>query len=92
MVNIDDYLDDLELDLLQAGGVDNWDGYDYAIDIRDQQDIDLLNALYQAGVDNWEFYDESLGDFSDYSDYVHAVGYEDALGYDDWLEEKYPHP
>lgn len=53
---------------LEAGGVDNWNGYDEAIDIADADDNDWsslsnsekLDYLSAAGVDNWGYYSESL--------------------------------
>lgn len=53
---------------LEAGGVDNWNGYDEAIDMAAADDNDWsslsnsekLDYLSAAGVDNWGYYGESL--------------------------------
>ena len=64
-----DFLSDNEIYYaLEAGGVDNWNGYDEAIDMAGADDNDWsslsnsekLDYLSAAGVDNWGYYDESL--------------------------------
>ena len=53
---------------LQIGGVNNWSGYEFAIDDAeiygedwyDLSNVDKLTYLENAGVDNWEWYSESL--------------------------------
>ncbi len=81
--------DELELSLLEAGGVDNWSNYDDAIsDYLDETnakkdqygdyDVKLtseekLEALNNGGVDNWSWYGESLKWFSEYKDYVKSL-------------------
>ena len=53
---------------LEAGGVDNWNGYDEAIDMADADgndwsslsDSEKLDYLSAAGIDNWGYYGESL--------------------------------
>lgn len=65
----DEFLSDDEIYYaLEAGGVDNWNGYDEAIDMADADDNDWsslsnsekLDYLSAAGVDNWGYYGESL--------------------------------
>lgn len=65
----DEFLSDNEIYYaLEAGGVDNWNGYDEAIDMADADDNDWsslsnsekLDYLSAAGVDNWGYYGESL--------------------------------
>ena len=65
----DEFLSDNEIYYaLEAGGVDNWNGYDEAIDMADADDNDWsslsnsekLDYLSAAGVDNWGYYSESL--------------------------------
>ena len=56
-----------EFEALENGGVDNWGGYEYAIDLANEDGFDWedleneekLNYLENAGVDNWEGYDIS---------------------------------
>lgn len=54
---------------LVAGGVDNWQGYEYANELAKDETgqplfelsaEDQLIYLEAAGVDNWEWYDQSL--------------------------------
>lgn len=83
------HLDSVKLDLLFRGGVDNWSGYQYAIDDASDanNDSDVLNALENGGVDNWEWYDESLNDFSEYTDYVNSTAdFKDVVGFDQWRD------
>lgn len=83
------HLDSVKLDLLFRGGVDNWSGFQYAIDDASDanNDSDVLNALENGGVDNWEWYDESLNDFSEYTDYVNStVDFKDVVGFDQWRD------
>ena len=69
--NYNDFLDDDDLYYsLEAGGVDNWNGYDEAIDLADADDNDWsdlsngekLDYLFAAGVDNWSWFSESIDD------------------------------
>lgn len=53
---MDDYSDKEILDALDAAGVDNWEGYGYAMDRLEEFDGDRLAALRAAGVDNWGGY------------------------------------
>lgn len=72
--NYNDFLDDGDLYYaLYAGGVDNWSGYDYAIDLAEGDDNDWsglsnsekLDYLFAAGVDNWSWFSESIEDSMD---------------------------
>lgn len=53
---------------LYYGGVNNWHGYEYAIDQAEEgddywDDLDYAERMYfleMAGVDNWSFYSESI--------------------------------
>lgn len=72
--NYNDFLDDDDLwYALEAGGVDNWSGYDEAIDLADADDNDWsglsnsekLDYLFAAGVDNWSWFSESIEDSMD---------------------------
>lgn len=65
----DEFLSDDEIYYaLEAGGVDNWNGYDEAIDMADADGNDWsglfnsekLDYLFAAGVDNWGYFSESL--------------------------------
>jgi len=77
-------LDSLELELLQTGGVDNWEFYHESLEnyqeawgmgskISDFTDSQTLSALEFGGVDNWTWYDESLGYFNQYKDYIQEL-------------------
>lgn len=72
------HLDNVELDLLESGGVDNWISYQYV------ESVDL-DGLYAAGVEQWEFYLDALDGFGEYADYVweqHDAG-ENVVGFHD---------
>lgn len=71
---VQDYLDDIELELLQGAGVDNWEGYSIAYENEGDSES-FLDALYAAGVDNWEWYGEALSKFGDYVDYLGSKDY-----------------
>ena len=67
--NYNAFLDDGDIYYaLEAGGVDNWSGYDEAIDLADCDDNDWsslsnsekLDYLFAAGVDNWNWFSESI--------------------------------
>ena len=76
-------LDELKLELLEAGGVDNWLCYGDAIqEFKEENGFgddeylnskDTLVALESGGVDNWQWYGESLEYFYDYSEYLDTV-------------------
>ena len=62
-----------EFEALENGGVDNWGGYEYAIDLANKDGFDWedleneekLNYLENAGVDNWGWYAESIQDYKE---------------------------
>lgn len=67
--NYNAFLDDGDIYYaLEAGGVDNWSGYDVAIDMADADGNDWsglsnsekLDYLFAAGVDNWNWFAESI--------------------------------
>ena len=61
---------------LDSSGVDNWSGYDFALelakdDVADWWELtpeEKLAYLYNAGVDNWSFYSDSLKEHSKCTD------------------------
>ena len=73
-VYYDEFLDDDDIYYaLEAGGVDNWNGYDEAIDMADAGDNDWsslsndykLDYLFAAGVDNWGEFSDSINESLD---------------------------
>lgn len=56
------YTREEKLQALKDGGVDNWSGYESALEAlpEDFTDEQLLQALEDYGVDNWECYDEAM--------------------------------
>ena len=67
--NYNAFLDDGDIYYaLEVGGVDNWSGYDVAIDMADADGNDWsglsnsekLDYLFAAGVDNWNWFAESI--------------------------------
>lgn len=58
----------MEFWALEAAGVDNWSGWDYAVEIAEEEghdwsdlsDEDKLYYLEIAGVDNWRDWDYAL--------------------------------
>ena len=60
----DDFKDWEIVNALCAAGVENWEGYEDAMDgvPEAEQDDDsvFLGALYEAGVDNWEGYEIAM--------------------------------
>lgn len=56
---------------LEAVGVDNWSGYDFAIEMAEEDGHDWSNLspkakmdyLDCAGVDNWTYYSDALEDY-----------------------------
>ena len=97
-------LDELKLELLEIGGVDNWQSYGDAIqEFKEENGFgddeylnskDTLVALESGGVDNWQGYGESLEYFYDYSEYLDTVSEEDFLAgyyqdFNDFLNYKY---
>lgn len=72
--NYNAFLDDGDIYYaLEAGGVDNWSGYDEAIDMADADDNDWpslsndykLDYLFAAGVDNWGEFSDSINESLD---------------------------
>lgn len=62
--------------VLEYGGVDNWDGYEYAREMAEEDGLswsklspeEQLDYLDRAGVDNWGWYSESINNYlKDYS-------------------------
>lgn len=55
---------------LEAAGVDNWNGYDFAIEMSEEDGHDWSNLspeakmdyLDCAGVDNWTYYSDAFED------------------------------
>lgn len=47
------------LDRLYSNGVDNWEGFEIAMEgvVNPGDDDEVLSALLSAGVDNWEGFD-----------------------------------
>ena len=56
---------------LEAAGVDNWSGYDFAIEMAEEDGHDWSNLspetkmdyLDCAGVDNWTYYSDAFEDY-----------------------------
>lgn len=96
-----DYVDDLtKADIyrnLSNGGVDNWGGYDYAIELaeNDEKEWSSLKAeeklsyLEDAGVDNWGYYYESKSSGFDYDNLNEALQYEYFKDNEDLLAKKW---
>ena len=96
-----DYVDGLtKADIyrnLSNGGVDNWGGYDYAIEIaeNDEKEWSSLKAeeklsyLEDAGVENWGYYYESKSSGFDYDNLNEALQYEYFKDNEDLLAEKW---
>ena len=72
MLNDSIYLNDEQKYLaLDYAGVDNWGGYDYAIESAEEDgfdwselsDAEKLNYLENAGVDNWGYYGDAFEDY-----------------------------
>lgn len=90
-------LDELKLSLLQDGGVDNWDGYEFAVELFFEENPELdtveenvagfLSALDAAGVDNWSFYDTSLEYFGEYEEYVDNTEYSELVPFHEFRDE-----
>lgn len=89
-------LDNLKLQLLEAGGVDNWEFYSEAIEqFKKDNNFDeeeplegvfLLKALENSGVNNWIFYSEALENYFDYEDYLLYEAGDTFLSYLQFLE------
>lgn len=96
-----DYVDGLtKADIyrnLSNGGVDNWGGYDYAIELAEEDEKEWylltseekLSYLYAAGVDNWGYYYESKSSGFDYDNLNETLQYEYFKDNEDLLAEKW---
>lgn len=83
-----DYIDGLtKADIyrnLSNGGVNNWGGYDYAIELAEEDEKDWsslkaeekLSYLEAAGVDNWSYYYEAKSSGFDYDYLNESLQYE----------------
>lgn len=96
-----DYVDGLtKADIyrnLSNGGVDNWGGYDYAIELAEEDEKEWsslkaeekLNYLENAGVDNWSYYCEAKSSGFDYDNLNEALQYEYFKDNEDLLAKKW---
>lgn len=82
---------------LSNGGVDNWGGYDYAIELAEEDEKEWsslkaeekLSYLEAAGVDNWGYYYESKSSGFDYDNLNETLQYEYFKENEDLLAEKW---
>ena len=96
-----DYVDGLtKADIyrnLSNGGVDNWGGYDYAIELAEEDEKEWsslkaeekLSYLEAAGVDNWGYYYEAKSSGFDYDYLDESLQYEYFKDNEDLLTEKW---
>lgn len=96
-----DYVDGLtKADIyrnLSNGGVDNWGGYSYAMELAEEDEKEWylltpeekLNYLENAGVDNWGYYYESKSSGFDYDNLNETLQYEYFKDNEDLLAEKW---
>lgn len=96
-----DYVDGLtKADIyrnLSNGGVDNWGGYDYAIELAEEDEKEWsslkaeekLNYLENAGVDNWSYYCEAKSSGFDYDYLNETLQYEYFKDNEDLLAKKW---
>ena len=96
-----DYVDGLtKADIyrnLSNGGVDNWGGYDYAIELAEEDEKEWylltpeekLNYLENAGVDNWGYYYEAKSSGFDYDNLNETLQYEYFKDNEDLLAKKW---
>lgn len=96
-----DYVDGLtKADIyrnLSNGGVDNWGGYDYAIELAEEDEKEWsslkaeekLSYLEAAGVDNWAYYYESKSSSFDYDNLNETLQYEYFKDNEDLLAKKW---
>lgn len=96
-----DYVDGLtKADIyrnLSNGGVDNWGGYDYAIELAEEDEKEWsslkaeekLSYLEAAGVDNWAYYYESKSSGFDYDNLNETLQYEYFKDNEDLLAKKW---
>lgn len=96
-----DYIDGLtKADIyrnLSNGGVDNWGGYSYAMELAEEDEKEWylltpeekLNYLENAGVDNWGYYYESKSSGFDYDNLDESLQYEYFKDNEDLLAERW---
>lgn len=91
MPTIDQLVMLAEVDLLEIGGVDNWDWYSEAMsDYIKAEDAfedaeNYLDALQSNGIDGWDWYGESLAGLSEYREYLEALpSFDNALDIFGW--------
>lgn len=96
-----DYVDGLtKADIyrnLSNGGVDNWGGYDYAIELAEEDEKEWsslkaeekLSYLEAAGVDNWSYYYEAKSSGFDYDYLNETLQYEYFKDNEDSLAKKW---
>ena len=82
---------------LSNGGADSWGGYDYAIELAEEDEKEWsslkseekLSYLEAAGVDNWSYYYEAKSSGFDYDNLNEALQYEYFKDNEDLLAEKW---
>lgn len=96
-----DYIDGLtKADIyrnLSNGGVDNWGGYSYAMELAEEDEKEWylltpeekLNYLENAGVDNWGYYYEAKSSGFDYDNLNEELQYEYFKDNEDLLAKKW---
>lgn len=96
-----DYIDGLtKADIyrnLSNGGVDNWGGYSYAMELAKEDEKEWylltpeekLNYLENAGVDNWGYYYEAKSSGFDYDNLDESLQYEYFKDNEDLLAERW---
>jgi hypothetical protein len=91
--NVENLMNVTEMDILIAAGVDNWQGYEDAMDNYEEsldqyEDAEnFLNALYEAGVNNWEGFGEGFKGIDGYRAYLETIQdfeLEEVLTFDEW--------
>lgn len=79
MPTIDQIVMLAEVDLLEIGGVDNWDWYSEAMSdyIKSEDPFEdaenYLEALQSNGIDGWDWYGESLAGLGEYRAYLESL-------------------
>lgn len=91
MPTIEQFVTKAEAELLNAGGVGNWEWYSEAMEEYTASDDPFedaerfITALDNAGVDNWEWYSESLAGLSEYEEYLDSLpNLENVLNIEEW--------
>lgn len=97
---VDDLLNVATVDLLSAGGVNNWEWYDDCLAGYDATHYPntfaaataWVNALSAGGVDNWDGYEDSLEGLYEYNVYLDELDEKNSLskavGIYDFLNEE----